>query len=441
MKAVMFFLLGVSTAAQSNYDLLLKGGHVIDPKNKISSKKDVAIRGGRVAAVGDSIPASSAGKVVDVSGMYVAPGLVDIHVHVYAGTGMQGAYSGDLSVYPDPFTFRSGVTTVVDAGSSGWRNFPDFKDRVIDRSRTRVLAMLNIVGRGMGGGPIEQAVSDMDAKATAAQAKRHKDVVVGVKTAHFAGPEWVAVERAVEAGNLAGIPVMVDFGTFRPERPFQELVLKKLRPGDIYTHTYLARVPMLDDQNRILPYLFEAKKRGIIFDAGHGGGSFVFRQAAPAVRQGFVPDSISTDLHVGSMNAGMKDMLNVMSKFLNLGMSLDDVIAGSTWNPAREIKREELGHLSVGAIADVAVVSVEKGNFGFVDVYGARMRGNSRLVCELTLRDGRVVWDLNGITREDWNKLPAKYESQADPTWDGTLGARSGPRRPATSPSSGSRLP
>src|SRR5947209_9097571 len=413
-------LLLSSYAAAQEYDLLLQGGHVIDGKNKISAVRDVAIRAGKIAEVAARIDPAKAHKVVDVSGLYVTPGLVDIHVHVYAGTGMRGAYSGDNSVYPDGFTFRAGVTTVVDAGSSGWRNFPDFKERVIDRSKTRVLALLNIVGNGMGGGAIEQNMNDMDAAATADQAKKYKGTVVGIKTAHFAGPEWTAVERAVEAGTAANVPVMVDFGTFRPERPFQDLVLKKLRPGDIYTHTYLGPVPMLDDSGRVNQYLFEARKRGVIFDVGHGGGSLLFRQAVPAVKQGFIPDSISTDLHIGSMNAGMKSMLNVMSKFLNMGMAIDDVIGRSTWYPAREIKREEFGNLSVGAPADVAVLRVEKGSFGFVDTLGARMKGTQKLVCELTVHDGRVVYDLNGLTRQDWDKL-GNYSSQGDKRWDGTL--------------------
>lgn len=426
-KSWLLLAAALPLGAQAQYDLLLKGGHVIDGKNRISAVRDVAVLNGRIAAVEADIPASRAHKVVDVSGLYVTPGLVDIHVHVYAGTGMRGAYSGDNSVYPDGFTFRAGVTTVVDVGSSGWRNFPDFKDRVIDRSRTRVLAMLNIVGRGMGGGAIEQNTGDMDAKATAEVARRYPETVVGIKTAHYSAPDWTAVERAVEAGNLANVPVMVDFGTFHPERPFQDLVLKKLRPGDIYTHTFLDRVPLLDDSNRVQSYLFEARKRGIIFDVGHGAGSFLFRQAVPAVKQGFLPDSISTDLHISSMNAGMKDMLNVMSKFLNMGMSLDDVIVRSTWHPAREIKREEYGHLTPGATADISVLSLQKGNFGFVDVNGARMKGSQRLVCEVTVHDGRVVYDLNGITREDWDKL-GRYASQADPRWDATIGGGSGRR-------------
>jgi dihydroorotase len=423
MKFPFLLLLASAALAQAPYDLLLKGGHVIDARNHVNEVRDVAIQNGRIAEVASNIDPAKAAKVVDVSGLYIAPGLVDIHVHVYAGTGMRGAYSGDNSVYPDGFTFRSGVTTVVDAGSSGWRNFPDFKDRVIDRSRTRVLALLNIVGRGMGGeGKIEQDVTDMDPKATAEQAKRYPGVVVGIKTAHFRGPEWTAVERGVEAGTLANIPLMVDFGEFRPERPYQELVLKKLRPGDISTHMYLGAVPMIDDAGKVLPYLFEARKRGVIFDVGHGGGSFLFRQAVPAVHQGWLPDSISTDLHITSMNAGMKSMLNVMSKFLNIGMTLDDVIGRSTWNPAREIHQEQYGNLSVGALADVAVLRLEHGDFGFVDVNGARMRGNQKLICELTVRDGKVVWDLNGITREDWDKLGPRYGAQGDVKWDGTIG-------------------
>jgi dihydroorotase len=423
MKTLLIFSVLICSAfGQAHYDLLLQGGHVIDAKSKLDAVRDVAIQDGKIAAVAVHIPSSEARKTIDVRGLYITPGLVDIHVHVYAGTGMRDAYSGDHSVYPDGYTFRSGVTTVVDAGSSGWRNFPDFKERIIDRSKTRVLALLNIVGHGMGGGSIEQNLDDMDAKATAEVAGKYKDIVVGIKTAHYDGPEWTPVERAVEAGTLANIPVMVDFGTFRPERPFQDLVLKKLRPGDIYTHTYLDAVPMLDASGHVMPYLFEARKRGVIFDVGHGGGSFLFRQAVPAVHQGFTPDSISTDLHIDSMNSGMKDMLNVMSKFLNMGLPLEDVIARSTFHPAREIKREDLGNLSVGTSADVAVLRLEKGQFGFVDVFGARLQGSRRLICELTIRNGLVVYDLNGLSRTDWDKL-GNYKVQGEASWDGTISA------------------
>ena len=402
------FLVGVwGACAQPVYDLVLKGGHVIDPKNKISAVRDVAIAGGRIAAVEANIPAAKAKRSIDVRSLYVAPGLVDIHVHAFAGSCAVGEHTGELSVYPDDFTLRSGVTTVADAGSSGWRGLPEFYEHVAKRSRTRVYAFLNIVGRGMSGAP-EQNPAEMDAAAAAACARRYKDFVVGIKTAHYMGPEWVAVDRAIEAAELAGLPVMVDFGEFVSARPFSELVTKKLRPGDMYTHLYLERVPMFDAGGRVAPYLWEARRRGVLFDLGHGGGSFLLRYAVPAMRQGFAPDSISTDLHVGSMNAGMKDMLNVMSKMLNMGMPLDEVILRSSWQPARQIHREQLGHLSVGAPADIAVLRRAKGDFGFVDVYGARMKGTVKLVSELTLRDGAVAWDLNGLASEDWQTL-GKY--------------------------------
>src|SRR5262252_3890708 len=423
---VMFIVLSWMSlsAAQQKYDLLLKGGHVIDPKNKISAVRDVAIANGKVAAVAAKIDPAEAFKVVDVSGYYVTPGLVDIHVHVFAGTGEKGSYAGDNSVYPDPLTFRVGVTTIADAGCAGWRNFEEFKDRIIDRSKTRVLAFLNIVGAGMRGGRFENNLADMEAKPAIEMAKKYPGVIVGIKTAHYTGPEWTPVEHAVEAGTAANIPVMVDFGTDHAERPLSELVTRKLRPGDIYTHLYSGLRNEQVESGKVNPALWEGRKRGVIFDVGHGGGSFLWRIAVPAMKEGFVPDSISTDLHIGSMNAGMKDMLNVMDKFLAMAMSVDDVILRSTWNPAREIKREELGHLAPGAVADVAVLRLEKGAFGFVDMYGARLRGTQKLTCELTLREGKVVYDLNGITRPDWDKLPRDYKQTGDARWDAVTPAR-----------------
>ncbi len=406
------------TAAEPKYDLLLKGGRVVDPRNGISAVRDVAVADGRIAAVGTGIDPSEAVKVVDVSGLYVSPGLVDIHTHVYTGTGEQGSYAGDNSVYPDGFTFRVGVTTVADAGGAGWRNFEDFRQRIIERSKTRVLAFLNIVGNGMRGGNFEQDLADMEVKPTAETALRYKGLIVGIKTAHYAGPEWAPVERAVQAGTLANIPVMVDFGSNRPERPMSELVTRKLRPGDIYTHVYSGLRGEQTESGSVNPALWEARKRGVIFDVGHGGGSFLWRIAVPAVKEGFLPDSISTDLHIGSMNSGMKDMLNVMDKFLCLGLSVEDVILRSTWKPAREIRHEELGHLSAGALADIAVLRLESGDFGFVDMYGARLRGTRKFVCELTIKGGKVVYDLNGITRPDWNTLPRDYKQTGDARWD-----------------------
>ena len=419
LRVAGLLLLAAATAraAEPKYDLLLRGGHVIDAKNGVDAVRDVAIAGGKVAAVAPRIEPADAFKTIDVTGLYVTPGLIDIHVHVFAGTGEKGSYAGDNSVYPDGFTLRAGVTTVADAGCAGWRNFEEFKTRIIDRAKTRVLAFLNIVGNGMRGGPWEQDLTDMAAVPAGVMALKYPGVIVGIKTAHYAGPEWTPVEHAVEAGTIANIPVMVDFGASKPERPVAELVTKKLRPGDIYTHVYSGLRGEQDPSGRVNPGLYEGRKRGVIFDVGHGGGSFAWRIAAPAVKEGFVPDSISTDLHIGSMNAGMKDMLNVMSKFLALGQPLAEVVRWSTWNPAREIKQEGLGHLSVGAGADVAVLRLEEGRFGFVDSFGARQRGTQKLACELTLRDGKVVYDLNGLARPDWDTLPRDYKSTDSPRW------------------------
>jgi len=407
MKRVsVLAFVAVTAFAQPPYELVLKGGHVLDARNGINGVMDVAVAGGKIAAVAKSIPADQAKRVVNATGLYVTPGLVDMHVHVFAGT-MGPEYTGAYCVRPDGFSFRSGVTTMVDAGSAGWRNFAELKKQIIDTSRTRVLAFLNIVGNGMAGREtVEQDTGDMEPERTAEEAARYPGLIVGIKIAHYKGPDWMPVDRAVDAGRRTNLPVMVDFAEFRNERPFEQLVLEHLRPGDIYTHLYLGAVPMLDADGKVLPYLFEARKRGVIFDVGHGAGSFLWRQAVPAVRQGFVPDSISTDLHLSSMNAGMKDILNVMSKFLALGMPLEDVVARATWNPACEIHQEELGHLSVGAPADIAVLRLVKGDFGFLDARGTRMNGPQKLVAELTIRAGRVVWDLNGLAADDWRNAP-----------------------------------
>ena len=433
MKTLACLTFGAALLSAADYDLLLRGGHVVDAKNRLSAVRDVAIKDGKIAAVAAKIDPARALKTVDASGLYVTPGLVDIHVHVYTGTGERASYAGDNSIPPDGFTFRSGVTTVVDAGSSGAKNFEDFKAHIIDRSRTRVLALLNIVAGGMRGERFEHNLEDMDPAAAAAMAAKYKSIVVGIKTAHYKGPEWTPVERAVQAGTKAGIPVMVDFGINHAERPLAELVTKKLRPGDIYTHCYSGLRGELDSSGKPNPGMIEGRKRGVIFDVGHGGGSFTWQVAVPLMKAGFTPDSISTDLHASSMNAGMKDMLNVMSKFLAMGMSVDDVIARSTWHPAREIHREELGNLSVGSPADIAVLRLEKGNFGFVDMYGARLKGNSKLIAEATLRDGKFVYDLNGISREDWDKLPAGYRAQGDAAWDATIGHGPQPGSPKPS--------
>jgi dihydroorotase len=392
------------------FDLLIRNGHVLDAQNGVDAVMDVAIAAGKIVQVAPNIPVDRARTVADATGLYVTPGLIDIHAHVFWGHDAESQYSdGYSAVQPDSHSFRAGQTTLVDAGGAGWRSFPRFKEQVIDRSRTRVLAFLNIVGAGMRGGPVEQNLSDMDATLTAMRAREHKSLIVGVKVAHYAGPEWDPVTRAVRAGREADIPVMIDFGGHTPPLSLEDLLLKHLRPGDILTHTYAhvsGRTPIVDAQGRLGPFVLEARKRGIVFDAGHGGGSFLFSQAVPATKQGFYPDVISTDLHIGSMNSGMKDILNTMSKFLNLGMPLKEVVRANTARAAEVIKRTDLGHLGMGAEADVAVLRLVQGSFGFIDSGGGKMPGDRKLECELTIKAGQVVWDLNGIARPLWSTMP-----------------------------------
>jgi dihydroorotase len=421
MRPVLFPCLVLCLASSGyaqEYDLLLKGGHVLDARNRINAVRDVAIKDGKVAAVAENILAARALKTVDVSGLYVTPGLIDIHTHVYRPTVGQGFRADNSMVYPDGFSFRAGVTTVADPGGSGWRNFEHMKDMVIERSRTRVLAFINIVGRGSAGGKYEQDLADMEVKPTADMAHKYKGLIIGVKSAHYEGPEWAPFERAVEVGTIENIPVMVDFGSARV-RTAGELFSRIFRPGDIWTHMYGGSRGEQDPTTLGPSQAFvEGRKKGILFDVGHGAGSFFWRVAVPLTKAGFLPDTISTDLHTHSMNAGLKDMMNLMSKFLALGMDVEQVVTANTWNAAKTIKQEQLGHLSVGAVADVAVLRVEKGNFGFLDQAGARMKGTEQLRCELTLRDGKVVWDLNGLAAEDWNKLPPNYRGTGDARWD-----------------------
>jgi dihydroorotase len=408
--AGLWLCLLISSAVNGQeIDILLKGGHVIDPKNNIDELMDVAISNGKIFRVAKDIPAQQAKKSIDVKGLYVTPGIIDMHVHAFHGTDVDAYIANGLtSLPPDAFTFRAGVTTVVDAGSSGWRNFRQFKKQTIDKSQTRVLALLNIVGTGMVGRYEEQVVSDMNPQQTAWMIKKlFPEIIVGIKAAHYWG-DFTMVDKAVEAGELANVPVMVDFGEHQPPNSIEALFMKHLRPGDIFTHTFsygpASRETVVDENGKVKPFVFAAQKRGIIFDVGHGGGAFSWRQAVPSIQQGFIPDVISTDLHAESMNGGMKDMSNTMSKFLALGMSLRDVIFHSTWKPANVIRRTELGSLTVGNEADVAVFNLRKGSFGYLDIRKTRMEGTQKLEAELTIRAGRIVWDLNGISGIPWEE-------------------------------------
>ena len=392
-----------------NYDLLLKQGHVIDPGNDIDGRMDVAIADQKIARVAPDIPGDEAAQTIDVAGLYVTPGLIDIHVHVYHTREPE-----TLSVIADHHSFRSGVTTMVDTGTAGAKHFLHFKRTVIDRAKTRIFAFVNIVKSGMTG-PFEQDVNEMDAELAAAIVLAYPEECVGIKTAHYwvsrpfdqAHPPWAAVDRALEAADICQKPVMVDFW-HRPGRRYQDL-LCKMRPGDIHTHVYAQQFPILDDGNRPQDFLFEARERGIVFDLGHGAGSFWFRQAIPAYQGGFGPDSISTDLHIGNVNGVVHDMLTTMSKWLCMGMPLPELIYRSTVIPAGAIGRPELGHLGIGAEADIAVLQQREGQFAYVDCGQARMAGSRKLTCEMTLRAGEIVYDVAGRSAPAWEDAPESY--------------------------------
>lgn len=391
------------------HDLLIQNGRVIDRANGVDGIGAVAVLDGRIAAVGRDAEGSAAETVIDAAGCIVTPGLIDIHAHVF-----HTKEPGGLSIMADSLCPRSGVTTVVDPGTSGADHFPRFKADVIDRSRTRILALINIVRQGMLG-DFEQDPAQMDVDRAAETALAHPETCIGIKTAHYwtskpidaEHPPWAAVDRSIAAAERCGKLVMFDFWP-RPERPYEALVLEKMRPGDIHTHVFAQQFPLLDEQRRPRAFLKAARERGVVFDVGHGAASFWFRQAAPCIEHGFLPDTISTDLHTGNVSGPVVDMLTTMSKVLNMGLPLADVVARSTAAPARVIGHPELGTLSPGAEADVAVLRVQEGSFGFADCGKTRLDGRQRLECALTVRGGKIIYDPGGLSMPGWREAPGE---------------------------------
>ena len=404
MRFVLLLILLSHILSAQPYDLLIKNGRVIDPKNNIDAKLDVAIANGKIAKVSKDIAANQSKKIIDATGLIITPGLIDIHTHVFVGSKLDTFADGINSVSADDFSFKSGVTTVVDAGTSGWKNFPTFKANVIDKSQTRILAFLNIAANGMSGNPDQQAINEMDGTMTALTIQKYPDDIVGVKVGHYEGLDWAPFDRALEASKTANVPMFVE--CHLPQYSLEDQ-LSKMRPGDIITHSYekiTERMPVVDDHGKVRPFVIKAKEKGVLFDVGHGGYGFWFNQAVPAFKQGLAPNTFGSDLHRFSMNAGMKNMLNIMSKYLSMGMEVNDIIQRATWNAASSIKREALGTLSVGAVADVAIISLLNGNFGFVDAGGNKIRGKRKFEAELTIKGGKIVWDLNGLAAQNFKQ-------------------------------------
>lgn len=396
------------------YDIVLRGGRIIDASSSLDMIGDVGISDGLVAYAGPSL--SDRGRLdIDCTGLLVLPGLIDMHTHscpVYPRRpDALPAFDGEA------FCLRCGVTTAVDAGTCGIDDFPSFYESTILTSRVRLFAFLNIARGGMVRMASEQEPEEMSVDDAVLMAREYRDVVVGFKSAHYRvgipfddiHTPWLSIDRTVEAGERASLPVMIDMQPNGRERTYRDFIEHHLRPGDIHTHVYAQQFDFLDEAGHVMDYMFAARERGIRFDLGHGRRSFWFRKCIPSLEDGFMPDTISTDIYSANVLAPVQDMLNVMSKLLSAGMPLHDVIAAVTVNPAAVIGHRELGTLSIGSAADVAVLSLSEGDYGFEDGGRASMRGRYRFGCEMTLRDGQVVFDRNARAAVDWRNAPSDY--------------------------------
>lgn len=394
---------------------IITNGLVYDPQTGILEKRDLAVAEGKIVDAAE-IADQPGTAVFDVDGAVVSPGLIDMHCHIYPMCGVADKSMTLPTIDGEAHMFRNGVTTAVDAGTCGCRDFFDFKERFIDRAKLRILAFVNIAYGGMASLPTELEPENFFPE-TAAAIAREVPEVVGIKTAHYhvgkpfdeAHPAWASVDAAVQAGELAGKPVMADVQPYLPGRSYEDLILERLRPGDIHTHVYAQQFPLLDQFGNVQSFMHQARKRGVLFDLGHGAGSFWFRNAVPAYEQEFYPDTLSTDLYLDNIDGPVFGLLNVMSKYLNIGMPLEEILYRTTRRPAEILGRAELASVSVGSPADLAVLQIREGKFGFADSGNARMDGNRMLECILTIRDGELVYNPMAYGMADWKEAPESY--------------------------------
>ncbi|HIR46359.1 MAG TPA: amidohydrolase/deacetylase family metallohydrolase [Candidatus Caccousia avicola] len=396
------------------FDLLIRGGTVFDPEQCSFHQEDIAVRDGVIVRRDAGFSGEEAENILDASGCIVSPGLIDMHCHIYPVFPYVRRDSL-RTTNAEEHMVRCGVTTAVDAGTCGWRNFGDFKENVIDATKLRVLAFLDIAAKGMAYPDSEQAVADINPQIAAAVAREWSDCIVGIKSAHYwprhedgEHPAFASIDGAREAAALCGKPVMVDSIPVVPERSYPA-ILSRLEPGDIHTHVFAQQFPLLNAQGKVEDYLRKERERGVRFDVGHGSGSFWFRQAVPCFEQDFWPDTISTDLHHQNVTGPAIDLLYVASKFLAMGMPLAQVLYRVTRAPALTLSRPELGTLADGACADLAVLRVREGRFGYLDCGGARLEGEGKLECVATVRAGEVLFDPEARSAPDWREAPPAY--------------------------------
>jgi dihydroorotase len=372
------------------YDLILRGGRIIDPSQKIDMVTDVAFSAGKVARIGSGLKGNADSEVRDVSGYIVTPGLVDLHTHVYWG-------GTALGIDAEEFCRKSGVTTAVDTGSAGPGNFAGFRKHVIERSAVRILAYLHVSFAGIyafsqrimvGESEEIRLLAPLDAVEVA---NANRDIIVGIKVrvgARASGRSGtVPLDIAIQVANEVGIPLMAHIDD---PPPSYEEVLERLRPGDVLTHAFrpFPNAPV-DPQGKVKEAVLQARERGVRFDIGHGKGSFGFKTARAMLANGFYPDTISSDVHALCINGPAFDQVTTLSKFLCMGMPLNDVIAATTLNAAMALKRPELGSLKPGSVGDATILSIQEGQFDYVDVVGEHMRGDSKIVSEGVVISGR----------------------------------------------------